>query len=208
MKAIILLSGGLDSTLNLALALENGRDCIALSFDYGQKHKIELQAAAKIAAFYNIPHKIIKIDTSTFGKCSLVNGTVVKDRSLDDLAQDSLSPNYVPGRNTLFLTHAMAVAEVENASEIYFGGMAADHAFPDCTAAYVDVMQNLISHAVPHRSIRIVAPLLRLTKAEIAQRARHLSVPIEMTHSCYDPLNEKACGRCDACLVRSQVFSI
>lgn len=203
MKSIILLSGGLDSALNLALALEKRSDCIALSFDYGQKHRVELNAARRLAEYYQIPHRVIKIDTSAFGSCSLINGTVVKDREMSDLAKDKISPNYVPARNTLFLSYALAIAEVENASEIYFGGNAADHAFPDCSPAYIQAMQNTISHAVPHRKITVVAPLLHLTKKDIVKEAKRLQLPIEMTHSCYDPIGDNICERCDACLVRS-----
>lgn len=207
MKAVILLSGGLDSAVNLALALEKSRECIAISFDYGQKHRIEIEAASKIASYYSIPHRIIHIDTTAFGASPLTKGNVVKDRNLNQLAADTLSPNYVPGRNTLFLSYALSIAEVEKASEIYFGGNAADHAFPDCSPAFVEAMQALIQCAVPHRKIDLVAPLLKLTKHDIVREAKRLSLPIEMTHSCYDPVDNRPCGRCDACLVRQSVLS-
>lgn len=206
MKAVILLSGGLDSAVNLALALEKGRACVVVSYDYGQKHKIELEAAAKLAEYYSIPHRIIKIDTSAFGASPLTQGKVVKDRSLLDIGKDTLSPNYVPGRNTLFLSYALSIAEVENAEEIYFGGNAADHAFPDCSAEFIAAMQNLIQCAVPHRKITLVAPLLKLDKKRIVREAKRLSLPIEMTHSCYDPVDGGECKRCDACLVRADAL--
>lgn len=205
MKAIVLLSGGLDSSLNLALALEKGRECVAISFNYGQKHRIELDAAAKIAAHYRVPHKILKIDPVVFGKTPLVTGGCIKDRNMSEIEKDILSPNYVPFRNSVFLSLAIAQAEVENADEIYFGGNAADHSFPDCSPHYIHTMQALIDCAIPHRKITIIAPLLYLSKVDIATEARRVTLPIEMTHSCYDPLNGAACGRCDACIIRAQV---
>lgn len=202
MKAVILLSGGLDSTLNLTLALEQGRECLAIGFDYGQKHRVELDAAKRIADYYQVPYQILQIDTNAFGQCALVNGDVVKGRTLSDLNKDKLSPNYVPGRNTLFLSYALSFAESHQAEEIYFGGNAADHAFPDCSQIYVDALQKLISCGFPHTKIKIVAPLLKLSKKQIADEARRLGVPINMTHSCYDPVGNNPCEKCDACLVR------
>lgn len=204
MKAVILFSGGVDSTLMLALALDQGRDCFALSFDYGQRHVVELEAAKRIAEHYGVAHKIIKIDPEGFGKSPLVGGAdVPRGRERDAILADSISPFYVPARNTLFLSYALSHAEALGAEEIWHGGNAEDGAFPDCSRNFYNSFQHLMENAIAAKPPRLVTPLLDMGKKAIVDRADELSVPLHLTHSCYNPLEEAACGLCDACVLRA-----
>lgn len=203
MSAIVLLSGGLDSTVILAQALESGVSCRALCFDYGQNHKDEIASARRIAAFYGVPFELITIDSTFLAGSALITGNVPKNRTTADRSSDKLSPAYVPGRNTLFLAYGMSLAEASGCDRIYFGGNAADHAFPDCSSSFIASMQQLFDTALPHHALELIAPLLALSKEEIVREAERLKVPIEMTLSCYDPHLGAPCGVCDACCVRA-----
>ena len=213
-KAVCLLSGGLDSSTCLAYARREGYVCHALSFDYGQRHKFELEAAARIAAcFRAASHLVIKIPLDTFGASALTADLAVpKSRSAAEM-KSGIPITYVPARNTIFLSFALAWAEVLESSDIFIGVNALDYSgYPDCRPEYIEAyerMANLATKAgVEGRTrLRIHTPLLRLTKAEIVKLAHELGVPFPMTHSCYDPGPDgRPCGACDACLLRRKGF--
>lgn len=213
MKAIILLSGGLDSAVVLAMALEKGKTCHALSFDYGQRHKRELLSAQLIANYYHISHKIIKIDPDSFGASSLVSiDKVPKNRSLQEMSSGAIPNTYVPARNTLFLAYALGQAEMLKAQEIHAGMNAMDrYAYPDCRPEFITAFQSLINvatqQAVNGAPPRLVAPLINWNKTEIIKQGLALKAPLHLTWSCYDPsLEDKPCQQCDACLLRQNAF--
>ncbi len=213
MKAIILFSGGLDSTVLLAMAMSAGRTCCALSFDYGQKHKIELESARAIASHYGIEHKIIIIDPTTFSNSSLVSGDPVpQNRSLNEIEHSPTPFTYVPARNTLFIAYAIGQAEIMNAQEIYFGANALDQRpYVDCRPEFVDAYQTLINlatkQAVEGFPPKLKSPLIHLTKKEIVTLGRDLQAPLEMSWSCYNPqVDRKPCLHCDACILRQDAM--
>jgi 7-cyano-7-deazaguanine synthase len=209
MKAIVLLSGGIDSAVTLALALENGRECYAISFNYGQRHAVELKSAAAIAAHYGVKHKIIHIDPQTFANSSLVSELEMPThRSIEEIRNGGIVNTYVPARNTLFLSYALGQAEIWGAQEIYFGPNADDrNGFPDCRPAYVEAFQKMIDVAtqqsVEGAAPKLITPLIDLDKRQIVAAARRLGVPLDLTFSCYSPLPTGiACNACDACIIR------
>ncbi len=213
-RAVCLLSGGLDSSTCLALARREGFDCFALSFDYGQRHKQELQAAARIAAELGATrHLVAKIGLDAFGGSALTADIEVpKSRSAEDMS-DGIPVTYVPARNTIFLSFALAWAEVLESSAIFIGVNALDYSgYPDCRPEYIEAyerMANLATKAgVEGRThLRIHTPLIGLTKAQIVKLADELQVPFGLTHSCYDPGRDGLpCGACDACLLRRKGF--
>jgi 7-cyano-7-deazaguanine synthase len=214
-RAVLLLSGGLDSSTLLALALRDGYDVYAMSFRYGQRHEREIAAARQIAASYGVTtHVIVDIDLRIFGGSALTaNIDVPKDR--DAAAMESGVPiTYVPARNTIFLSYALAWAEVLGAHDIFIGVNAVDYSgYPDCRPEYVSAYERLANLATKAavedgRRIRIRAPLLDLTKAEIITLGASLDVDYAMTTSCYDPADDgSACGRCDACTLRLKGFA-
>lgn len=214
-KAICLLSGGLDSTTVLAIARSLDYDCYALSFDYGQRHKVELQAAERVAKVLGaVDHRVAKIDLRMFGGSALTGDIdVPKHRSAGEMA-DGIPITYVPARNTVFLSFALAWAEVLEASDIFIGVNAIDYSgYPDCrpefTAAF-ETMANLATKAgVEGRTkIKIHSPLMELDKAGIIRLAHKLNVDLRLTHSCYDPdPGGRACGYCDSCLLRKKGFA-
>ena len=212
--AVCLLSGGLDSTTCLALARREGYACYALSFDYGQRHRYELDAAARIAAHFGAArHLVTKIGLDAFGGSALTDSIAVpKARSAAEMST-GIPVTYVPARNTIFLSFALAWAEVLEASDIFIGVNALDYSgYPDCRPEYIEAyerMANLATKAgVEGRTrVRIHTPLLRLTKAGIVKLAHSLNVPFALTHSCYDPGPAgEPCGACDACLLRRKGF--
>jgi 7-cyano-7-deazaguanine synthase len=211
MKAIILFSGGIDSTVILADALSKGRDCLALSFDYGQRHRVELEQAKKIAKIYGVPHRIIHIDPQTFDQSSLVNEADVPiNRTAEDIESGGIPSTYVPARNTLFLSYALGQAEIFEAQEIYIGCNKDDRLpYPDCRPAFIEAFQALIATAtkqsVTAKPPKLVAPLLDMTKKDIVEKGRTLKVPLEMTHSCYNPDRiGDPCYACGACIIRKE----
>jgi 7-cyano-7-deazaguanine synthase len=213
MKAIVLLSGGLDSTVVLALALEKKRECVALSFDYGQRHLIELTYAKKIASFYGIAHRVIKIDSNAFDRSSLVKElSVPKDRDLNQIASSGIPNTYVPARNTLFLAYAAGQAEMVNAREIYAGPNLLDrNPYPDCRPGFYKAFQEVLNVATKQASDgnppTLLTPLINMNKKAIVQESRRLQIPIHLTFSCYDPSKDgTACQRCDACQIRLDAF--
>ncbi len=218
-KAIILLSGGLDSTTVLAIARAQNYECYALSFDYGQRHKIELEAASNVAlALGAKEHKTAKIDLRIFGGSALTAEIAVpKNAAIDDLQNHSAIPvTYVPARNTIFLSYALAYAEVIGAFDILIGANAVDYSgYPDCRPAYIESfekMANLATAAcVDGKGVfKIHAPLLKLSKKEIIETGIALGVDYSSTHSCYDPKIVEgkitSCGKCDSCKYRLKGF--
>ncbi|MEJ5256453.1 MAG: 7-cyano-7-deazaguanine synthase QueC [Acidimicrobiales bacterium] len=211
--AVVLLSGGLDSATCLALARAEGFACVAMSFRYGQRHHLELDAAARIAAGAGVEHIVVDIDLAAFGGSALTSEhlAVPKHDSLDHLG-GSIPITYVPARNTIFLSFALALAEVRGASDIFIGVNALDYSgYPDCRPEYLEAferMANLATRAaVEGATLRIHAPLVTLTKAQIIRRGVELGVDYAATLSCYDPTPDGlACGHCDSCLLRARGF--
>jgi 7-cyano-7-deazaguanine synthase len=212
--AVCLLSGGLDSTTCLAYAKQEGFTCYALSFDYGQRHKIELEHATRIATELGAArHMVAKIGLDAFGGSALTAPIdVPKSRSGTEMGT-GIPITYVPARNTIFLSFALAWAEVLGASDIFIGVNALDYSgYPDCRPEFIEAyerMANLATKAgVEGRTrLRIHTPLLRLTKAEIVKLGHDLGVPFGLTFSCYDPdAAGQPCGVCDACLLRRKGF--
>lgn len=215
MRAIVLLSGGLDSTVMLAQAISKGRECIALSFDYRQRNQYEIEAATGIAGHYGLKHKIITISPNTFSASALItssNRGVPKDRTASQIYHGGIPNTYVPGRNTLFLAYAIGQAEIYEADEIYVGVNAADrNGYPDARPEFIQAMQTLISlatkQAVEDKVPQIVTPLIKSHKRDIVKQGFSLKAPVHLTLSCYDPGSELMhCGRCDACYLRKEGF--
>lgn len=211
-KAVLLLSGGLDSTTVLAMAQAQGYDVHALSFDYGQRHSIELDVAKRVAAQFGVTqHKIATIDLRLFGGSALTDDIdVPKDR---DLADTSVPITYVPARNTIFLSFALAWAEVLRAYDIFIGVNVMDYSgYPDCRPEFVSKFEELANLATAYgveggERIRIHSPLLNMTKADIIKKGLELGVDYSKTLSCYDPSPAgEACGKCDACQLRQKGF--
>jgi 7-cyano-7-deazaguanine synthase len=213
-KAVCLLSGGLDSTTCLAYARREGFTCYALSFDYGQRHKIELDRAARIARELGAErHMVAKIGLDAFGGSALTASIDVPKARLAAEMGSGIPITYVPARNTIFLSFALAWAEVLGACDIFIGVNALDYSgYPDCRPEFIEAyerMANLATKAgVEGRTrLRIHTPLLRLTKAEIVKLGSKLGVPFGLTFSCYDPdAAGRPCGACDACLLRRKGF--
>lgn len=213
-KAVLLLSGGLDSATTLALAKSEGYDVYALSFAYGQRHQHELAAAGRIAAHFKVrEHRVITIDLGGFGGSALTqeNIAVPKDRSEKEMV-GAIPVTYVPARNTVFLSFALAWAEVLKAHDVFIGVNAVDYSgYPDCRPEFIaafEKMANLATaYAVEGKTrIKIHAPLITMTKAQIIKQGLALGVDYSLTLSCYDPTDGRACGRCDACLLRAKGF--
>lgn len=213
-KAVVLLSGGLDSATTLAMAQAQGFQCAALSFRYGQRHAVELDSAAKVARHLGAwQHRIVDIDLTGFGGSALTADIdVPKDRTADQLS-DGIPITYVPARNTIMLSFALAFAEVLGAKDIFIGVNALDYSgYPDCRPEYVaafERMANLATKAgVEGSKLTIHAPLIHMTKAQIIQTGTALGVDYALTSSCYDPSPDgRACGHCDSCQLRLKGFA-
>lgn len=210
-RAVVLLSGGLDSTTCLAVAIRrDGFEAHALSFDYGQRHKQEVEQAAAVAkALGAASHRVARLDLSEVSRSALTDRAieVPKDRVQEEIGAD-LPATYVPARNTIFLSVALGLAETLGAEAIFIGVNALDFSgYPDCRPAFVEAFARLAEVACPGRAPRIEAPLLHLDKAAIIRLGQSFGVDYAMTHSCYDPREDgAACGRCDACLLRKKGF--
>jgi 7-cyano-7-deazaguanine synthase len=213
-KAVCLLSGGLDSSTCLALARRDGFDCYALSFDYGQRHRVELDCAARVAASVGATqHRIVRFDLRQFGQSALTGDvSVPKGRSVDEMSQE-IPVTYVPARNTIFLSFALAWAETLEASDIFIGVNALDYSgYPDCRPEFIEAyeeMANLATKAAVEGRARIAirTPLIQLSKAGIVKLAAELGLDFRLTHSCYDPDPAgRPCGACDSCLLRQKGF--
>lgn len=213
--AVVLLSGGLDSTTMLAIARSEGFIPHAMTFRYGQRHDREIDAARRVAAHYHVgDHVVVDIDLRTFGGSALTADLEVpKDRAADAMAH-GIPITYVPARNTIFLSFALAWAEVLGAGDIFIGVNALDYSgYPDCRPEYIAAYERMANLATRGgvegtNPIRIQAPLLHLTKAQIIQRGLGLGVDYGLTTSCYDPDAEgRSCGHCDACTLRLKGFA-
>lgn len=212
--AVLLLSGGLDSATTGAIARGQGFDLYALSFDYGQRHRFELESARRVAAALGVRrHAVVEINLAQFGASALTADIAVpKDRSADEMGE-GIPVTYVPARNTVFLSLALAYAEVLGAADIFLGVNAVDYSgYPDCRPEYIaafEQMANLATKAGVEGKLhfRVHAPLIHWTKAEIIRAGMQLRVDYSLTHSCYDPSPQGlSCGRCDACVLRRKGF--
>ena len=214
MKAVCLLSGGLDSSTCLALARRDGFDCYALSFDYGQRHRIELESAARVAASIGaIEQRVVCFDLRQFGNSALTADIAVpKGRSTAGMTAE-IPITYVPARNTIFLSFALAWAETLEASDIFIGVNALDYSgYPDCRPEYIEAFERMANLATKaaiegRTHIQIHTPLIRLSKAGIVKLAAGLGLDFRLTHSCYDPDSAgRPCGGCDSCILRRKGF--
>lgn len=217
-KAVVLLSGGLDSAVCLAAARREGRSCHALSFDYGQRHRIEIDAARRLADAAGVPHKLINLDLRAVGGSALTSDVdVPKDRE----GLDTIPITYVPARNLTFLSLALGYAEVLDARELWIGVNAVDYSgYPDCRAEFVRAFEQVanlgtrlgVEHAAKGDGpwFQVRTPLVTLSKVEIIRLGASLNVDFALTHSCYDPQivngSAIACGHCDSCLIRARGF--
>ncbi len=213
-KAILLLSGGLDSTTTLAIAKADGFEPYALSFRYGQRHAFELEAAHRIAQRMGATHVVVDIDLRLFGGSALTSDIPVpKGRSIEQMGI-GIPVTYVPARNTIFLSFALAWAEVLGASDIYVGVNALDYSgYPDCRPEYIAAFERMANCATKaavegRQRLTIHSPLIKFSKAQIIQRGLQLGVDYALTSSCYDPsATGEACGTCDSCLLRLKGFA-
>jgi len=208
-QCIVLLSGGLDSATVLNIALKE-HEVTALIFDYGQRHKFEISAAKKIADLAKVPIKLIKIDLGQFGNSALTdNIEVPKNQEIGK----EIPVTYVPVRNTIFLSYALAYAEVNNIFDIFIGVNALDYSgYPDCRPEFIQAFEKMANEgtkfAQGNKKIKIHTPLISLTKAEIIKTGTELDVDYKLTHSCYDPsFDGLSCGECDACILRKEGFT-
>jgi 7-cyano-7-deazaguanine synthase len=211
-KCVVLLSGGLDSTTVLAIARNLGFECYALTVDYGQRHIAEIRAAERVADAFGVhEHKTVRVDLAAIGASALTDDLAVpKDRPENEF--ESIPITYVPARNTIMLSIALGYGETIGASDIFLGVNAVDYSgYPDCRPEYIAAFEQMAALAtkagVEGNPVRIHAPLIAWTKPEIIQRGLELGVDYGLTHSCYDPdANGRACGHCDACLIRAKAF--
>lgn len=209
-KGVVLLSGGIDSTVTLAIAKEMGFDIYAISFDYKQRHNVELSCAKRVANFYKVKkHNVVEIDLRAFGGSALTSDIKVpKNRKSEEIPV-----TYVPARNTIFLSFALGWAEVIDSSDIFIGVNVMDYSgYPDCTPRYIksfEEMANLgTKKGVEGKGhFKLHTPLSTMKKSEIIKKGREVGVDFKMTHSCYDPdIHGQSCGTCDACLIRKRGF--
>lgn len=212
-RAVVLLSGGLDSTTTLAVAIARGYEVYALSFDYGQRHRIEIEAARRIArALGAKEHRIAKIDSDIFSKSALTGDVGVPKRRSETEIGGGIPLTYVPARNTIFLSYALALAERIGSRDIFIGANAIDYSgYPDCRPEFIaafETLANLGTKAgIEGAHFHIHAPLITFSKAEIIRKALELDLDLSLTHSCYDPSPDGlACGECDSCLLRLKGF--
>jgi 7-cyano-7-deazaguanine synthase len=208
-KAVVLLSGGLDSMVTAAISREQGYSVLALTVDYGQRHKVELQAAARIAAELADDHAVLKMDLTRFGGSALTDDIAVPKSGVGA----DIPVTYVPARNTVLLSLALAWAEAAGARDLFIGVNALDYSgYPDCRPEFIEAFERLANLAtkagVEGQGFKLHAPLQHMTKADIAREAARLGLDAGMSHSCYDPAADgRACGLCDACRLRAKGFA-
>lgn len=210
--AVVLLSGGLDSTTALAVARAAGHDCYALTVKYGQLHEVELEAARRVAQRTGVrEHRIVDVDLASLAASALTRRDVAvpKDRTLADIgAEGDVPATYVPARNTVLLALGLAWAESIGAKDLFVGVNVLDASgYPDCRPEFIRAFEALAQVATRSGGFTVHAPLIELTKAEIIQLGVRLGVDYALTHSCYDPVGNAACGRCDACALRKKGFA-
>ena len=214
-KAVILLSGGLDSATCLAIAKQDAYELHALSFNYGQRHEFEIDAAKNVASFIGVENHInLKIDLRAFGGSALTDDIEVPKECNTSQISNEIPITYVPARNTIFLSFGLAFAETIKSNDIFIGVNALDYSgYPDCRPEYIESFQKMAQLATKsgtekNNQITIHTPLIQLTKAEIIKKGLELGVDYGITHSCYDPFNNgNPCGACDACQIRIKGFS-
>jgi 7-cyano-7-deazaguanine synthase len=215
-RAIVLLSGGLDSTTTLAMARSEGFACYALTFRYGQRHRREVESAENVAGSLGvIDHRVVEIDLGAFGGSALTDDRIDVPKDRDELGEATqIPPTYVPARNTIFLSYALAWAEVLGVFDVFIGVNSTDYSgYPDCRAEFIaafETMANLATAAAVEGKgrYRIHTPIIDLTKAEIIRAGTALGVDYSLTHSCYDPDEKgRSCGRCDSCRLRLKGFA-
>ena len=214
-KAVVLSSGGIDSTTVMAIAKQEGFEIFSLSFFYKQRHSFEIEAAKKVAGVMGVKkHLIIDIDLKKIGGSALTDNNldVPKHRKMQSMA-DEIPVTYVPARNTIFLSYALAWAEVLQSSDIFIGVNAIDYSgYPDCRPEYIEAFERMANLATKagvegKTKLKIRTPLIHMTKAEIIKKGVDLGVDFSLTHSCYDPSSDGlACGECDSCIIRKQGF--
>lgn len=212
MDAVVLLSGGLDSTTALAVAKSRGFTCYALTVKYGQLHEVELEAARRAATWAGVAdHQVVEVDLSPLAKSALTRRDVAvpKDRSLAEIgAPGDVPSTYVPARNTVLLSLALAWAESLGAKDLFVGVNVLDASgYPDCRPEFIRAFEALAQVATRSGGFQVHAPLIELTKADIIRLGTSLGVDYAQTHSCYDPIDGRACGRCDACALRRKGFA-
>ncbi|MBT5469791.1 MAG: 7-cyano-7-deazaguanine synthase QueC [Nitrospina sp.] len=213
-KAVVLLSGGLDSTTTLAIAQKQGFEVYALSFDYGQRHKIELDRAREIAKNFEVAdHQIMTINLRQFGGSALTDSIEVPTHRDENEMNEEIPVTYVPARNTIFLSFCLAYAEVKKAQNIFLGVNAVDYSgYPDCRPEFIAAFETLANLATKagvegKEKLKIHTPLIQLTKAEIILKGLELGVDYSLTHSCYNPdEGGRSCGSCDSCVLRLKGF--
>jgi 7-cyano-7-deazaguanine synthase len=211
--AVVLLSGGIDSTTTLAIAIAEGFEAYALSFDYGQRHQIEMASARRIVHSLGAKeHRVARVDLRVFGGSALTDDVNVPKKRSETEIGHGIPITYVPARNTIFLAYALAWAEVIRANDIFIGVNAIDYSgYPDCRPEFIEAFENLANlgtkAGVEGGPFQIHTPLIKFSKAEIIRKAVELGVDLSLTHSCYDPSSEGlACGECDSCLLRLKGF--
>lgn len=211
--AVVLASGGLDSTVTAAIAGDEGCELFFLTVDYGQRHAVEVQRARQVAAAMGVSgHVVLSIDLRAIGGSALTSEIEVpKDREAAERGRD-IPITYVPGRNLIFLSLAAAHAEVVGASRIYFGANVVDYSgYPDCRPEFIRAFEAAANAGtkagVEGKPLRVCAPLLAMTKVDIIRKGLQLHAPLHLTHSCYDPVGTLACGRCDSCVIRREGFA-
>jgi 7-cyano-7-deazaguanine synthase len=211
--AVVLLSGGVDSATTLAIAMAQGYETYALSFDYGQRHLLELEAARRVARSLGVKeHRVVKIDNRLFAGSALTDDVDVPKKRTEEQISAGIPATYVPARNTIFLAHALAWAEVIHAAHIFIGANAIDFSgYPDCRPEFIALFEMLANTgtkaAVEGMRFQIHAPLIKLSKAQIIHKALELNLDLSLTHSCYDPaMDGRACGECDSCQLRLKGF--
>ena len=212
-RAVVLASGGLDSTVTAAIAKQEGCELFFLTMAYGQRHAVEVERARQVAAALGVAnHLVMNLDLRAIGGSALTGPAAVpKDREGNERSQ-TIPVTYVPGRNLIFLSIAAAHAEVVGASLIYFGANVLDYSgYPDCRPEFIRAFEVAVKEGTKAGTegnpLHVKAPLLMLTKAEIIRQGIELHVPFHLTHSCYDPVGDQACGRCDSCVIRREGFA-
>ena len=212
-RAVVLASGGLDSTVTAAIAKREGCELFFLTMIYGQRHVVEVERARQVAASLGVAnHLVMNLDLRAIGGSALTGSAAVpKDRAVKERGQ-GIPITYVPGRNLIFLSIAAAHAEVVGASLIYFGANVLDYSgYPDCRPEFIRAFEVAVKEGTKTGTegnpLQVKVPLLTLTKAEIIRRGIDLHVPFHLTHSCYDPVGDQACGRCDSCVIRQEGFT-
>lgn len=213
-KAIVLLSGGLDSATTLAIAQHEGFECYAMTFRYGQRHQVEIHSACRVATAMKVKeHRIVDIDLASFGGSALTDSSLEIPRDRSDINQE-IPITYVPARNTIFLSYTLAWAETLGVFDVFIGVNAMDYSgYPDCRPQFIEAFEKMANLATAAAiegkgKYHIRTPIIRMTKGQIIQAGTKLGLDYSLTHSCYDPDNEgRACGRCDSCRIRLKGFA-